>query len=107
MTAQAGGDFCRLLFYLSMVCPLTGKRRFMTIEEMKAVDVRTVNRDDLVDIRDVHIDPDLPKEERIRSFVRQIRNPYVFKCGDVVIKSVFPETGPTLEECMEHYLRNR
>lgn len=44
----------------------------MTVEEMKAVDIRTVSRDDLVDIRDVVIDQDAPKEERIKSFLQQI-----------------------------------
>lgn len=79
----------------------------MTLEEMKAVDARTVNRDDLVDIRDVHIDRTMSKEERLKSFVAQVKNPYVFRCGDVVVKSVFAETDLTLEDCMEHYLRNR
>jgi hypothetical protein len=79
----------------------------MTVEEMKNVDVRTVSRDDLVDIRDVHIDRSLPKEERIRSFVQQIRNPYCFKCGNVVVKTSFADTDVTLEERMEHYLRSK
>lgn len=79
----------------------------MTIEQMKAVDVRTVDRDELVDISDVKIDGEMPKKERLMSFVRQIRNPYVFKCGDVVVKSVFSETDMTLEDCMERYLRSR
>ena len=79
----------------------------MTLEEMSAVDVRTVSRDDLVDVRDVKIDRTLPKDERLKSFIEQIKNPYVFKCGDVVVKSVFADTGMTLEDCMEHYLRNR
>ncbi len=79
----------------------------MTIEEMKAVDVRTVDPETLVDIRDVHIDQNLSREERIRSFVKQIRNPYVFKCGDVIVKTVFAESGPTLDECMKRYLQNR
>ena len=45
----------------------------MTVEEMKAVDIRTVSSDELVDIRDVVIDQDAPKEERIKSFLQQIR----------------------------------
>lgn len=79
----------------------------MTVEEMKNVDVRTVSRDELVDIRDVHVDRSLPKEERIRSFVKQIRNPYCFKCGNVVVKTSFADTDVTLEERMEHYLRSK
>lgn len=79
----------------------------MTVEEMKNVDIRTVNRDELVDIRTVKIDPDLPREERIQSFLEQIKNPYCFRCGDVVVKTSFSEDGPTMQECMEHYIRTR
>lgn len=79
----------------------------MTADEMKAIDIRTVNRADLVDIRDVEIDRSLPKEDRIRSFINQIKNPYCFKCGDIVVKTSFIDTDVTLEERMEHYLRTR
>lgn len=79
----------------------------MTLEEMRAVDVRTADRDDLADIRDVVIDRALPRDERIRSFAEQIKNPYMYRCGDVVVKSVFADAGPSLADCMEHYLRNR
>lgn len=39
----------------------------------------------LVDIRTITVDKSLPKEERIADFVRQIRNPYRFRCGDFVV----------------------
>jgi len=78
----------------------------MTVEEMKSVDIRTVNRDDLVDIRNVCIDRNLPLEERVRSFVEQIKNPYCFRCGEAVVKTSFLDTGETLEDCLESYLRN-
>ena len=78
----------------------------MTVEEMKAVDIRTVDKDVLVDIRDVKIDRTLPKEERIRSFVEQIKNPYCFKVGEVAVKMAFADTEVTLEDRMEHYLRS-
>ena len=40
----------------------------MTVEEMKNIDIGIVDRDELVDIRSVKIDPDLPREQRIQSF---------------------------------------
>ncbi len=80
--------------------------KYMTVEKMKAVDIRTVDKDTLVDIRDVKIDRSLPKEDRIRSFVEQVKNPYCFKCGDVAVKMVFADTDVTLEDRMEHYLRS-
>ena len=44
------------------------------------------NLADLVDIRDVVIDKSLPLEERVRSYVEQIKDPYCFKVGDVVVR---------------------
>ena len=81
--------------------------QIMTLEEMKAVDIRTVDPDTLVDVRDVHIDPNLPWEERMRSFLKQIKNPYVFKYKGVVIKTSFANKGLKLEDCLESYIRNR
>lgn len=54
--------------------------------------------DQLVDIRDVKIDRTLPTEERIRSFVEQIRDPYKFKVGDVVVKVSFANTQNTITD---------
>lgn len=79
----------------------------MTVDEMKNVDIRSMDRGELVDIRDVSIDRTLPKEERVRSFVQQIKNPYCFRCGDVIVKTSFANTETTLEDCVEHYLRTR
>ncbi len=36
---------------------------------------KVIDRNKLVDIRDVIINTDLPKEERIKDYVRQIKNP--------------------------------
>ena len=43
---------------------------------MKNVDVRTVDRDRLVDINEIEIDDNLPPKERAEAFLRQIKNPY-------------------------------
>ena len=64
---------------------------------LEAVDVQTVSPDDLVDLKDIQIDPSLPKEERIASFIRQVKNPYCYKYGKIVVKVGFEE-GTTLEE---------
>jgi len=52
----------------------------------------------LVDIRDVQIKEDLPIEDRVRSFVEQIKNPYCFKVGSVVVNVSFSDNGQTLND---------
>lgn len=44
------------------------------------------NLAELVDIRDVVIDKNLTLEERVKSYVEQIKDPYCFKVGDVVVR---------------------
>ena len=56
---------------------------------------------DLVDIRTVSVDRSLPKLERIIEFIRQIRNPYQFKCEGFIVTARFSTDGPSLEECLE------
>ena len=63
------------------------------------------DRDELVDIRDVSVNKDLPKEERLADFVKQIKNPYRFRCGDFVINAFFASGGITIEECLKGILR--
>lgn len=61
--------------------------------------------DSLVDIRDVSVDKSLPREERIAEYVRQIGNPYHFRCGNFTIRASFTQGGATLEECLLGILR--
>jgi len=62
------------------------------------------NTAELVDITAVSVDRDLPKPERIAEFIRQIKNPYRFKCGDFIVTTRFAADGPTLEECLERII---
>ena len=54
--------------------------------------------EELVDIRSVHIDSTLPREARIRSFVRQIGNPYRFKLGDVIVNVSHANCAGTIND---------
>ena len=58
----------------------------------------------LVDIRDVSVDQNLPKEERIAEFIRQIKNPYCFKCGKFTVRAQFADNGVSVEDCLKQIL---
>ena len=64
------------------------------------IDSENVNDTELVDIRTISIDKSLPKQERIAEFIKQIKNPYRFKCGKFTVTTRFVENGPTLEDCL-------
>ena len=52
----------------------------------------------LVDIRDVEIDETLPIEERMKSYVEQIKNPYMFRVGDTIVRVSYANTQETLND---------
>ena len=79
----------------------------ITLEEldrMKDVDIRTVDKADLVDIRDVRIDTGRPVRERMEDYIRQVHNPYCVKVGDAAVKVSFSGNGGSFEDRFEQML---
>lgn len=54
--------------------------------------------DSLVDIRDVKIDRSKPVEERMKSYVEQIKNPYLFKVGNTIVRVSYANTQATIND---------
>jgi hypothetical protein len=52
----------------------------------------------------VNVDRNLSKAERVREYVRQIKDPYHFKCGKFIVTAQFAANGPTLEDCLGRLL---
>ncbi|WP_300568343.1 DUF6870 family protein [uncultured Acetatifactor sp.] len=75
------------------------------LERLRSVNPDEVNRSELVDIQDIVVKSQLPKEERIADFIQNIKNPYLCKCGNMVVQSVFEETDITLIERLIQYFR--
>jgi len=65
-----------------------------------AIDVRTVNPNDLEDIADVHNNKKLPVNERLADYIMQIRNPYCYKSHGVIVVKISFAGIRKLEECI-------
>ena len=57
----------------------------LDLETLKQVDVREVDLDSLVDIREIKLDQNLPRTQRIVEFIQQVKNPYCFRVGNVAV----------------------
>ena len=89
--------FCPLPAVISRKREITGGSQMKNIEmptleelqEMAAVDIRTVDRSTLAELDDVEIHEELPQAERIADYIKQIKNPYCYKTHGVVVKISF------------------
>ena len=79
----------------------------LSITAFKIRNLATIDRDELVDIRDVKVNTSLPKRERAIDFIRQIGNPYCYKHGKYVVKVGFSDTEVSLEERLAEYILSK
>ena len=77
--------------------------------EIESAETKRENKppDRLVDIRSVHIDTSLKKDDRIRDFIRQIGNPYQYLHGKYTVKVSFTDTDVSLEDRLAAYIRSK
>ena len=66
-----------------------------------------INRDDLVDLRTVRINTDLPKAERLLDYKRQVRTPNCYKIGKYVICLSFSDDGLSAQEVFGDLARSK
>lgn len=75
------------------------------LQTLKNVDLRTVNRDELVQISTVKVDPNASQEERLQDYVINIKNPYCYMDDKTAVKISFSDTTTTMEDCFAHYIK--
>ena len=73
----------------------------LNLEELRAVDIRTVKPENLVDITQIHIDENLEGKERAEEFIRQVKNPYCYMVGKMIVKSSYSEGSALTERFQE------
>ena len=81
----------------------------MTADEYRKymeMDFDDVKLEDLKDIRDIRIDRNLPKEKRMKQYLRAVGNPYMVRYGDMKVKIRYANNGISFEEAFENMLLN-
>lgn len=77
----------------------------MSIEEMKNVDIRTIKREELTDIREVEVDKRKNREGQIKDYLEQIKNPYCYRYGEYIVKIGFEDTTTTLTDRLQELIQ--
>ena len=70
---------------------------------LKNIGIEQCEQDQLVDLRSVSIDKSRPVPERMSAFVKQVKNPYLFRVDDITVKVEF-SSGKSLEDSLLTFL---
>ena len=72
---------------------------------MEQVDIRKAVPDDLVDISKIEIDMKKSVPARVEEYVQKVRNPFLVKVGEYVVKIGYSGCEETLNDRMKQYIR--
>ena len=75
------------------------------IEEMKQLSIKECDKEQLTDLSSIEIDREKSRQERMLDYLRQVKNPYYFRVGDVAVRLVFDEDGRSFQQCMEELVQ--
>ena len=74
-------------------------------EKFKNIPIDEIDESTLVDIKTIEGRTDLPPAERLKYALEQVKNPYFFKFGNIVVKSKFAEgSGCKITDCVNGLL---
>ena len=73
-----------------------------TLQELKRVNIKEVNPDELVDISE--IDTKQSVQKRVKEYVEQVHNPYLVRVGEYVVKIGYSDCEETLNDRMKQYI---
>jgi hypothetical protein len=79
----------------------------ITIEQldaMQSADIRTIDKDTLVNVQDFQFDNSLSRPDRIKQVIERTKNPYCFRYGELGVKIEFTDGGPTLGDLLTDFL---
>lgn len=69
------------------------------------MDFSDVKLEELVDISNIRLDRNKDTEERKKQYLNQVKNPYLVRVGDTMVKIRFANNGISFEDAFENLLR--
>ena len=70
------------------------------LDELRSVDVNAVDKETLADVSGIILDAGIPQSERMERVLKATKNPYCFRVGDMGVKLEFPDSAPSLQNCI-------
>lgn len=75
------------------------------LRKMAQMDIIDVNPKNLTDISKIEIDESRSVSERVDAYIREVGNPFLVRVGEYAVKIGYSDSGGTLEERMEQYVK--
>lgn len=75
------------------------------IKKLKSTNFGSLGKENLVNLKDINIDINTPKQQRIEKYFDDIKNPYLFISGDLVVHIEYGENDISLQQKIENIIK--
>lgn len=76
------------------------------INASKDVELETINRNEIEDVETIKINKNMPAKERIIEYIKKVKNPYVLKVNDTLVKITFNNQNIECMQCLKNIVKN-
>ncbi len=77
------------------------------LEELSKVDIQDIDKEELVDIRELTFDITIPQEERKEVVIAAVKNPYCFRVGEIGVKIEFLGENRNFQNVFTSFLQQQ
>lgn len=82
---------------------------FMDMIHLKAlqdISYQTMDRNTLKDVSEITLDKATSILERVESFINEVQNPYIMKCGNTIVEVEFSDNKKAIDAQIKDYLKS-
>lgn len=73
----------------------------------KSSNIKFAQEKDIDELKNIKINTNKTKLERIMEFLQTVKNPYMFMINGIKVKFEFAKDGPDINDCIENLIRNK
>ena len=82
--------------------------RQIDIAALAGADIRKMDKEELIDVSGMPLDPSVPRKLRAGYILKTTGNPYCFRVGDLGVKLEFLDGAPSLQDSLsDFFLRKK
>ena len=81
--------------------------RQIDIAALAGADIRKMDKEKLVDVSGMPLDPSIPRKLRAGYILKTTGNPYCFRVGDLGVKLEFLDSAPSLQDALSDFFQRK
>ena len=81
--------------------------RQIDIAALAGADIRKLDKEELIDVSGMPLDPSVPRKLRAGYILKTTGNPYCFRVGDLGVKLEFLDSAPSLQDALSDFFQRK